>query len=115
MSQWENSLHAYVEQRMTPYMLRSQAYVQRNNSFAGRITRYDGSQGFIKNNTKGAPDCIILFNKRFWAVEYKTLTGRQSPDQKRIQALIESAGGVYTIVRRPEDFEAALKELTKVN
>lgn len=47
----------------------------------------------------GGADLIGIFNGRFVAVEIKTPTGRQSPDQKRFQSLVESKGGEYVILR----------------
>lgn len=88
------------------------AYFFRNNSFSGRIQRYDGSQGFIKNNKKGTPDVVGCFsNGQFAGFELKTLIGKQSPAQKLAQTAIESAGGKYYLIRTPEDFERVLKEL----
>lgn len=98
------------------------AYYFRNNSFSGRIQRYDGTQGFIKNNKRGTPDVVACFHQSYddsglWSVgqfvgfELKTLTGKQSPEQKLAQKAIESAGGKYYIVRTPEEFETILKEL----
>lgn len=51
----------------------------------------------------GGADLIGLWNGKFVAVEIKTPTGRQSPDQKRFQALVESKGGEYVILRSVED------------
>lgn len=38
------------------------------------------------------------------ALELKTITGRQSPEQRCWQRLFEAAGGLYVIVRSYEDF-----------
>ena len=55
----------------------------KNHRFAGRITRRDGSQGFIKNTGAGSPDIIIalLDGKTIW-LELKTKKGVLSPAQK---------------------------------
>lgn len=131
MSNWENSLFSYVEGRLIPLERKGVCYYFRNNSFAGRIMRYDGSQGFIKNNKKGTPDVVACFPRQQWHVkddfgkiiaeanifgefvgfELKTLVGKQSPAQKEAQKAIESAGGKYYLIRTPEEFECALKEL----
>lgn len=111
MSLFENSLYSYLEARLLPLERRGQAYFFRNNSFSGRIRRFDGSEGFIKNNKKGTPDVIILLDGQFIGAELKTATGRQSPAQKQAQVAIEAAGGRYCLFRSPEDIEAVLREL----
>lgn len=122
MSVYENGLYNYIEGRLMPLERASKVYFFRNNSFSGRIQRYDGSSGFIKNNKRGTPDVIACFYEeytdnvtvssgRFVGFELKTLTGKQSPDQKLAQESIESAGGKYYIIRTPEEFEEVLKEL----
>lgn len=59
----------------------------------------------------GSADLVGLFRGVFVAVEIKTETGRQSPDQRRWQALVEGKGGVYAIVRSEDDARALLAEL----
>ena len=51
----------------------------------------------------GGADLIGLFNGRFIAIEIKTPIGRQSPDQKTFQRLIESKGGEYVILRSVDE------------
>ena len=59
---------------------------------------------------RGWPDMIfVLPGGRFAAVELKAPTGRQSPDQKAVQASIEQLGGFYVVCRSLADVEAALK------
>lgn len=133
MSVWENSLASYIEGRLLPLERAGEVYFFRNNSFSGRIQRYDGSTGFIKNSKRGTPDIVACFRRRivenerevfpgagmaeinyygiFVGLELKTMTGRQSPEQKLAQAAIESAGGQYHVVRTPEQFEEILKRL----
>lgn len=79
------------------------AYVFRNNSFSGRILRYDGSAGFVKNKKSGSPDIVLCFKGQFIGLEVKTEVGKQSPKQKDAQKHIEDAGGKYFIVRSKED------------
>lgn len=54
----------------------------------------------------GGADLIGLYKGWFVAVEIKTDTGRQSPDQRTYQALVESKGGIYTILRSVDDARA---------
>jgi hypothetical protein len=54
----------------------------------------------------GGADLIGCLNGRFIAIEVKTATGRQSNDQRIFQALVESKGGVYVILRSVDDAKA---------
>ena len=51
----------------------------------------------------GGADLIGLWSGRFVAIEIKTPTGRQSPDQRLFQQLVESKGGEYVILRSVDD------------
>lgn len=51
----------------------------------------------------GGADLIGCYRGRFVAVEIKTPTGRQSPDQKTFQQLVESKGGTYVILRSVDE------------
>jgi hypothetical protein len=52
---------------------------------------------------KGGADLIGIYRGRFVAVEIKSATGRQSPEQKRFEQLVERKGGVYVVLRSVED------------
>ena len=96
----------------------------RNNSFAGRVTRYDGTQGFVNNAKKGTPDIVCCFPWKMYAddgtvhimigqfvgIEIKSPNGRQSPDQKRAEEMIKNVGGDYWLIYSPEEFEEKIKE-----
>lgn len=45
------------------------------------------------------------------AAEIKTETGRQSKDQQAWQKSFEARGGVYRVIRRPEDMTDAVEEI----
>jgi len=65
---------------------------------------YDGERRVRYGvGSPGGADLIGLYNGRFVAVEIKTPTGRQSPDQKTFQSLVEAKGGEYVILRSVED------------
>ena len=51
----------------------------------------------------GAADLIGMFRGRFLAAEIKTPTGRQSPEQRQFQQLVERRGGIYVIWRSVDD------------
>lgn len=59
----------------------------------------------------GSADLIGLFRGRFVAVELKTPEGRQSPEQRRWQGVVEDHGGIYTIIRSEDDARELLAEL----
>lgn len=52
---------------------------------------------------KGEPDIQGLIDGLWIGVEVKTEIGKQSPDQKRFQAAIIRAGGIYIVARSPEE------------
>ena len=56
----------------------------------------------------GVADFILLRLGLPLAVEIKTLTGRQSEDQKGFQATWEAAGGTYVIVRTPLEIDGLI-------
>lgn len=53
----------------------------------------------IQFGTPGAPDIRVTAAGRSLAIEVKSPTGRQSPDQQRWQRAFEAAGGVYVLAR----------------
>jgi hypothetical protein len=50
----------------------------------------------------GGADLIGVFHGRFVAVEIKTAIGRQSPEQRTFQQLVERKGGEYVLLRSAE-------------
>lgn len=51
----------------------------------------------------GGADLIGMFRGRFLAAEIKTDTGRQSPEQRQFQQLVERRGGIYVVWRSVDD------------
>lgn len=72
----------------------------RNNIGTAEIRGYRISFGV---GGPGGADLIGIYRGRFVAVEIKTPIGRQSPEQRTYQQLVESKGGIYTILRSVED------------
>lgn len=119
----ESSLQHYVMQRLQALEVQGRCYFFRNNSFAGRLTRWNGSQGIIRNNKPGTPDIVVCFHTvrtdgvhavgitfgLFIGIEVKGPDGRQRPEQKIAQEAIEKAGGEYWLCRCPEEFEEKIK------
>jgi len=56
----------------------------------------------------GVADMMYLSDTGLIAIEFKTITGRQSEVQKRWQETIEAAGYRYYIVRSFEQFKETL-------
>lgn len=72
----------------------------RNNS--GTAERHGRHIKFGVGNPGGA-DLIGLYNGRFVAAEIKTPIGRLNPEQKRFRDLVEKLGGIYIVLRSPEE------------
>lgn len=64
---------------------------------------------FFRTGRKGVQDITCLINGRYIAMEVKTETGRQSPEQKEIERLVKKHGGEYHIVRSLEDVRNLIK------
>jgi len=56
----------------------------------------------------GAPDRIVWWRGKVWAVEFKVGNNKLGPKQQEVQRLIEAAGGTYVVVREPDDLYRAL-------
>lgn len=80
----------------------------RNNTGVAEIRGHRVRYGV---GNPGGADLIGLFRGVFVAVEIKTPTGRQSPDQIKWQRLVESKGGLYVIVRSEQDARDLLADL----
>ena len=67
----------------------------------------------VRYGLKGSTDIIAVVppHGRFLGVEIKTKNDRQSPAQKSFQKAIERVGGVYVIVRHPDEVEALVEQL----
>ena len=60
---------------------------------------------------KGDPDMVVCYKGFYVAVEAKTPTGRQRPDQKLRQEQIEAAGGIYILARSMKQVVDVLDEI----
>lgn len=87
----------------------------RNNTFAGKIIRRDGSTGYIKNNSfEGAPDILVFVDNGITLhIEIKSETGRQSKAQKYYQSIIERLGHFYFIIRSVNELQSTIKKFSK--
>ena len=84
----------------------------RNN--IGHATMRHGARVTFGVGGPGGADLIGCFRGRFVAVEIKTPTGRQSPEQRQFQALVERLGGTYVILRSVADALAWLETMHQV-
>lgn len=87
--------------------------VASGNRTEGAIAKAEGVQAGVADLILHVPSlvCIIdgepqeeLYMFISLAIELKTKTGRQSPEQKIFQRYFEAAGGMYVIVRSYEEF-----------
>lgn len=88
----------------TPYMR-----LWRNNSGLLYAPGAGGTIRRVRASAEGAPDIIgVLRGGRFIGIECKALRGRQSPEQKAFQQMIERMGGLYILARSVQDVLAQL-------
>lgn len=83
--------------------------VWRNNT--GSIEARQGYRIAFGCGGAGGADLIGLYRGRFIAIEVKSATGRQSPEQKIYQQLVEKMGGVYVLLRSVEEARAWVADL----
>ena len=100
---------------MSEIQLQSRAFLNLWNSkpdLRGRVFAINNnSQNAIKgamNKAMGviagvADMCFMIQSGVVW-IEWKTETGKQSPDQKKFEALVKSLGHDYHIVRNETEF-----------
>ena len=58
--------------------------------------------------TKGVADTFLAVRREGYGglfIEYKTEVGRQSPEQKQWQLIVENQGYVYRVIRSLEEFK----------
>lgn len=84
--------------------------IWRNNTGAIKV-----GERFVSFGLKGSADILgLLRGGRFLAIEVKAASGRQSPDQKSFQKMIEDFGGLYILARSVEDVERGLENGTEL-
>lgn len=78
----------------------------RNNTGATKI-----GDCYVSFGSKGSSDIVgVLPSGRFLAIECKFGKGRQSPDQKIFQKMIEKNNGLYILVYSVDELERNLVE-----
>jgi hypothetical protein len=64
---------------------------------------------------KGTPDLIVIVCGVLLGLELKTPVGRQSEDQKRVEAAWTEAGAYYRLARSVEDARARVAEVVTLD
>jgi len=102
---------ADVIRSVTAYVKRLRLCLWRSNTGSMSIES-SGKQRYVKFGLKGSADFTgILPDGRRIEVECKRPGGRQSPDQKAFQLMIEQNNGVYLLVDSLESFIRQISEL----
>lgn len=76
-------------------------YFGKNNANRYAYISHHKGMGY----TKGQADLIVGKNGKFWALELKTATGRQSPEQREFQAMCAEKGLDYKVIRGIQEIE----------
>lgn len=100
-SQIQSAICDYLETRRR-FFFRLNNIPAFNRSDGGGFTM----RKLPKHTPRGLPDIVVVVGGIFYALEVKSAIGKQSPDQKLIQADIEKHGGKYFVVRSIDDVEA---------
>ena len=79
-------------------LCRAGALCWRNNVGVAKLAR-----GAVRYGLGiGSADLVGCYRGRFFGVELKSATGRQSPEQIAWQRAVEQAGGLYVLARAGE-------------
>ena len=81
----------------------------RSNNIPGFNRNGDGTitmRRLPAHTPRGLPDIIVIRGGAFYGLEVKTTKGRQSPEQKEFQSMVEKHGGKYFVVRSIDDVQA---------
>ena len=70
-------------------------------SAAGQVQTMQGR--FFRTGKPGCPDISVIYKGKYYGLELKSKTGRQSALQAKAQAQIEAAGGEYHIIKELYD------------
>lgn len=81
----------------------------RNNT--GSVEARQGYRIAFGCGGPGGADLIGMYRGRFIAIEVKTATGRQSPEQRVYQQLVEKLGGVYVLLHSVDEARAWARDL----
>lgn len=94
----EKSLQHFI----LDYLTKKGIFHYRNNS-GTMFSEYKGKTRAFKLGVVGSPDIICVINGQYVGIEVKSQKGKQSEGQINFQKALEKAGGLYLLVRCPED------------
>lgn len=97
----QNSICEYLEMKRR-FFFRLNNIPAFNRSEGGGVTM----RRLPKFTPRGLPDIIVVAGGLFIALEVKSAIGKQSPEQKIIEADIKKHGGRYFVVRSIDDVQS---------
>jgi hypothetical protein len=72
---------------------------------------YDKTRGAFralpKHTRRGWPDICLLHRGTFYAIEVKSASGKQSPEQTQLETEVVLSGGKYIVARSIDDIQSA--------
>lgn len=79
--------------------------IWRTNTGRANMAKPGQPPRWVQFGAVGQPDItgILSGSGRFLAIEIKSATGKQTPEQRRFEAMVKSMGGVYILARSVED------------
>lgn len=90
-------------------------YPQTRRLFAYNLgnsaNRIQGARNKALGLIKGRADTELLWQGRLHYAEFKTESGRQSPDQIKFEQTVTDHGATYTIIRSTEEFRKWLTSI----
>lgn len=96
---------SYLQQRCVTFLTYRYSHLYWNHSpNEGQRSERMGAILKKMGMQKGYPDLEILHDNTSLFIEFKAKTGRQSPDQKRVQGILEKMGYTYLICRDYDEF-----------
>jgi hypothetical protein len=92
------------------WLAKNRIMAWRNNTGAAKIGDH-----YVSFGSKGSSDIVgVLSSGRFLAIECKFGKGRQSPEQKTFQKMIEKNNGLYILAYSVDDLERNLVEHIRI-
>jgi hypothetical protein len=79
--------------------------------------KQSAAQGAImkaKGVLSGAPDYVINWNQKTYWIEFKTQTGKQSDNQKKVEIALKNQNIDYYIIRSFEEFKLLLESILRL-
>ncbi|MDR1459221.1 MAG: VRR-NUC domain-containing protein [Bacteroidales bacterium] len=92
---------------------RIKGYRTIKGNYEGKIDARSGAREKKMGYEKGTPDLVVLTPGDTFFIEFKTATGRQTPEQKEMQKWYEKTGRKYFVCRSVNEFINILKNHIK--